>query len=129
MKKLLEKRTKELSKLLKSINLNKKEVYGQWLGQTYYYVDHSVKLLALSVACMHKDESLKNKQRFIGHMKEENNHELIAKKDISNLGLSIEDISELPETAMFYESQYLDPSLIYLFLQLIRDYSLPSYDL
>src|SRR5690606_21536890 len=45
-------------------------------------------------------------QRFIEHIKEENNHELLATRDLKKLGYTFEDFQELPETKMFYECQY-----------------------
>lgn len=79
--------------------------YSNWLAQTYYYVCHSVKLLALSISRM-SEQDKKMMQRFIKHIGEENNHELLALSDLKAMGYELDDFPELPQTRSLYETQY-----------------------
>jgi hypothetical protein len=83
--------------------LKDREVYAQWLAQTYYFVRHSVPLLGYALPHLKNDVL---KQRFCSHMGEEDRHDLMLIKDLEKLG---RDISEFPEwglTQGFYQSQY-----------------------
>jgi uncharacterized ferritin-like protein (DUF455 family) len=94
-----------MSQALKSFPWDDRYAYGMFLAQTYYYVCHSTKLLAVAAGRMKKEDHVFYK-RFIAHMSEENGHEAIAIKDLKNLGFRIEEFPELPETRMFWETQY-----------------------
>src|SRR5687768_17384452 len=77
------------------------QIYAQYLAQTYYYVSHSTRLLALSASrfsVSHEDLH----RRFIAHMVEEKGHHLIAAADLKKLGYDIKLISELPTTKVLY---------------------------
>jgi hypothetical protein len=79
--------------------------YGLYLAQTYYYVCHSTRLLAVAAGRMsHADVAFH--RRFLEHAAEEKGHEMMALKDLQNLGFSLEDFPELSETRMFWETQY-----------------------
>lgn len=90
-----------------------RRAYGMYLAQTYYYVCHSVRLLATAAGRMSIEDNAYHR-RFLTHIREENGHEMMALKDLENLGYTLEDFPELPETRMFWETQYykiehLDP--------------------
>lgn len=80
-----------------------KQVYGDWLAQTYYFVCHSVPLLGYALSHI-KDPQLR--RRFEKHIGEEEQHELLLKKDLERLGFGLEDFPEHPETQAFYQGQY-----------------------
>lgn len=82
-----------------------KRAYGMYLAQTYYYVCHSVRLLAVAAGRMSMQDNAYHK-RFLTHIREENGHEVMALKDLERLGYTLEDFPELPETRMFWETQY-----------------------
>lgn len=83
-----------------------KHVYGAWLAQTFYYVSHSTRLLALSAAhCNHQEQGVYH-SRFVEHLREEKGHEKLAIRDLEKLGLGITDFPELPELSAFYQTQY-----------------------
>lgn len=105
MKNILENEAKKISSIFNQIGLQDTRTYANWLAQTYFYVNHSVPLLALSIAHM-SDEDKKNQQHFIKHISEENRHELLALRDLQKLNYSLDTFSELPETSMLYECQY-----------------------
>src|SRR3712207_1317678 len=82
-----------------------KASYANALAQTYYYVSHSTRLLAVSASRFAlEDEALH--RRFAAHMVEEKSHHLLAAHDLKVLGHSLTDFPELPATHAFYESQY-----------------------
>ncbi len=84
---------------------DKKECYAAYLAQSYYFVCHSIPLLCAS-ASRFSEEHLASRNRFIKHMSEEHNHQLLALRDLKSLGYDIENFSELPATKMLYESMY-----------------------
>jgi len=81
------------------------DAYGAWLTQTYHYVCHSTRLLALSAARFDLKQN-KLHSRFIEHLREEKGHEILAINDLKQLGKTIHDFSEFTETSAFYKTQY-----------------------
>jgi hypothetical protein len=79
--------------------------YAEYLAQTYYYVGHSTRLLACAATRLGVDRE-KLHHRFLKHAAEERSHHLLASRDLSKLGFSLEDFPELPATSALYESQY-----------------------
>jgi hypothetical protein len=89
----------------KSTNWRDKTVYAQYLAQTYYYVCHSTRLLALAASRMGiEDEKIHH--RFLQHAAEERSHHLLAERDLRKLGYALSDFPELPLTSALYQSQY-----------------------
>jgi thiaminase len=82
-----------------------REAYAQFLAQTYYYVCHSTRLLAAAAGRFSQEDQAFHK-RFLKHTDEENSHELLALRDLANLGFNIKDFRELPQTRTMYEIQY-----------------------
>lgn len=80
-----------------------KNLYADWLAQTYYFVCHSTALLGYALPHL-KNPALRH--HFEHHMAEENKHELLAIKDLQRLGMDIKDYPEHASTQAFYHSQY-----------------------
>lgn len=80
-----------------------KEYYAMFLRQTYGFVCHSTRLLTLS-ATLSTDQNFHN--RFMDHALEEKSHEKLLERDFKVLGRKIDDYTELPSTAAFYQTQY-----------------------
>lgn len=115
---------KEIIDLLKSIP-NDRQQYANYLAQTYYYVNHSEKLLALAASRMN-EEDRGMQRRFFKHLAEENAHDLMAKKDLENLDFKLEQFPEMVETKMFWETQYykiehMDPAALMGYILLLED--------
>lgn len=100
-----EKSLREMGDDLKKFPWDNRFAYAWFLSQTYYYVCHSTRLLHVAIGRM-KQNDHEFCRRFTQHLKEENGHEAIALKDLRRLGFDIEDFPELPETRMFWETQY-----------------------
>lgn len=93
-----------------------KNAYAEFLAQTYYYVCHSTRLLAAAAGRFSQEDQAFHK-RFLKHTEEENSHELLAKRDLENLGFNIADFPEGAHTRTMYEIQYykiehLDPAAL-----------------
>lgn len=105
-----------LSEAVRSFPWENKRAYADFLAQTYYYVCHSIRLLAASAARFSQaDQHLH--RRFLKHAEEENSHELMALLDLQKLGFKIEDFPQCPHTRSMYEIQYykiehLDPAAL-----------------
>jgi hypothetical protein len=82
-----------------------REAYAWWLSQTFYFVCHSTRLLALA-ASRFEVSSEDLHRRFLDHTREERAHDTMALRDLKNLGYEIEAFPELPETQAFYQTQY-----------------------
>jgi hypothetical protein len=96
---------KKLAEAMSHFPWENKRAYADWCAQTYYYVCHSTRLLALASGhCAVADQPLH--RRFIDHLTEEKGHEKLASNDVKNLGLKLEDYPERPQTALFYQNQY-----------------------
>ncbi len=101
---------KEIRKTIEHIDScqwsNNKEFYADYVAQTFYYVRHSTRLLALCASRLNYETEQAIHLRFIKHLGEEFNHEKLALSDLKNLGYHIDDFSELVTTRLFYEPQY-----------------------
>lgn len=84
-----------------------RRAYAQWVAQTFYYVHHSTRLLALAAARFSLDEHGDAlHQRFARHMREENRHEQLCLRDLAAMNTSMAAFDELSETRILYEPQY-----------------------
>ncbi len=93
----------QFSQKNKATILKDKEIYAEWLAQTYFFVRHSTSLLGYALPYL-KNDSLKH--HFEHHMREEDRHDLLAIKDLQKLGYDISNFSEFSQTQGFYHSQY-----------------------
>lgn len=105
MKINLEKEMKITQDLVASLAWQDKKTVAYFLAQTYYYVSHSVKLLALCVGKF-GDLDSEHEKRFLEHIKEESNHELMALSDLKKMGVEIIDCEQFFETQNFWQTQY-----------------------
>lgn len=83
-----------------------KEFYASYLAQTFYYVRHSTRMLAISAGRLNYEEQQNLHLRFLKHLGEEANHERLAINDLKALGYTVNDFPELNATRCFYEPQY-----------------------
>lgn len=95
----------ELDKAVRATPWRDRSVYGAFLAQTYHYVCHSTRLLALAASRFRFTEE-KIHRRFVKHATEEMSHEVLAVRDLTNLGLSLDQYPEFPSTRAFYQTQY-----------------------
>src|ERR1700759_4809256 len=95
----------ELDKAVRNTPWQDRFVYGAFLAQTYHYVCHSTRLLALA-ASRFRFADEKTHRRFVKHATEEMSHEVLAVRDLNNLGLSLDQFTEFPSTRAFYQTQY-----------------------
>jgi hypothetical protein len=95
----------ELCVEVKEFPWEKKVAYAAWCAQTYYYVCHSTRLLALAGARCDLDKNPYHR-RFLDHLNEEKGHEKLCLTDLKNLGFGIDQLAEFPETTLFYQNQY-----------------------
>jgi thiaminase len=82
---------------------NDKKAYADWLAQTYFYVSHTTRLLALAAARSSLEEN-KFHLKFIEHAAEEKGHERLCTADLKALSCNASDFSELPATSAIYHS-------------------------
>lgn len=103
-----------IEEALHKFNWSDKTAYAWFLSQTYYYVRHSTRLLAMASAKFDFEQSEQH-YGFAAHIADETRHEQLAVKDLKALGFDIKNFPELPETRSWYHSQYyyiqnVDPS-------------------
>ncbi|MCB0413565.1 MAG: iron-containing redox enzyme family protein [Bdellovibrionales bacterium] len=77
--------------------------YKLFCAQTYYYVCHTVPLMK-NAAKYVKDEVIT--EALEHHIKEEKGHENMAKRDITKMGDSVENLPELNKTKSIYNTIY-----------------------
>src|SRR4051794_12951450 len=78
------------------MDFSNRDVYANWLAQTYYFVSHSVRLSSLAAAKLPVDCPIG--QRMAAHTVEEKGHHAVAIKDIEALGKKISDYPPLGVT-------------------------------
>jgi hypothetical protein len=95
---------KEIVATFHAMDFTSKPLYGSWLMQTYYYVCHSTRLLAMAGSRFAVDDPLG--KRMFEHVGEERGHEVLALRDARALGYGPEDFPRLRMTELFYQNQY-----------------------
>ena len=113
LKENLEAPVKLMKSALDRVNFKNEIQYAEFLAQSHYYVAHSTRLLAYAAGHMSKHEE-RFFRRFIKHISEEMSHEVLAERDLNDLGFQLKDFVHRPETKMLWEPQYykiqfLDP--------------------
>jgi pyrroloquinoline quinone (PQQ) biosynthesis protein C len=108
MKKLLSQSVQMMGEATAAFPWRDPAAYSDWLAQTYFYVRHSTRLLAVAAGRFgHDPRGDALHHRFGHHMGEENRHELLALNDLKHMKTgTIERFTELPSTRSFYEVQY-----------------------
>ncbi len=107
MKSALQKGLSQISTEVDAYPWEDARAYGDWLAQTYFYVRHSTRLLALAASrfpCDEQGEALH--QRFGAHMGEEKRHDLLALHDLKAVGASLATLPERHSARALYEPQY-----------------------
>lgn len=94
---------KEFKKSFPATTFTNKEVYADWLAQTYYYVAHSTALLGFALPHL---KNMELRHHFEKHLGEEARHDLLVLKDLEKLGYKLDDFPESSITQAFYQSQY-----------------------
>lgn len=94
-----------MGKTIAKMDVSNLQVYGNFLAQTYYYVSHSTRMLAFGAGLMKRSEE-NHFRRFIKHISEESSHEVLAERDLQDLGMKPTDFYHLPETHALWEPQY-----------------------
>lgn len=98
-------RLDEVTETFQRTNWDQKEIYANWLAQSYYYVCHSTRLLAAAASRFGVDRDQYHTQ-LTQHIHEERFHERIAIADLKKLGESITNFPELTSTKSLYRSTY-----------------------
>lgn len=94
----------EVLKTFSSLDYQNKNIYSDYLAQTYFYVKHSVPLLHLAYPFC---ENEKIKQAYISHIQEEGGHENLAKNDLRRLNsLAPKNFEEKINTKILYHVGY-----------------------
>lgn len=83
----------------------RKEVYGDFLAQVYFYVSHTTRILAAAGSRFALDRQDIH-QSCLKHAAEEKSHELLSFNDLKAIGYSPKDFPELPSTKSLYRSAY-----------------------
>ncbi|OIO69694.1 MAG: hypothetical protein CO186_09975 [Zetaproteobacteria bacterium CG_4_9_14_3_um_filter_49_83] len=94
-----------ISEAAKQFPWEDKASYARFLAQTYYYVRHSTRLLALAAGVIALDDK-KSFDRYIKHISEERNHEQLARLDLTHMGYDLDQMPELSATRLLWEPQY-----------------------
>lgn len=82
-----------------------KNAYAAWVSQTYCFVRHSTRLLALAGArTPFVSQELHN--RFLAHWVEEKGHEKLLLNDLKTLNSRPEEYPEMPGACALYQTQY-----------------------
>lgn len=92
-----------LEKATLSYDWTNESFYASYLAQTYRYIVHSTKLLALA-AGIAKSKDLR--ECLEHHVAEENGHEHWVLGDLKRLGYKLEDFPENPQTKRLYDQIY-----------------------
>jgi pyrroloquinoline quinone (PQQ) biosynthesis protein C len=79
--------------------------YAEYLAQSFFYIRHSTKTLALAAGHLPFEDS-KVFRRMIKHVSEEMNHEILCTKDLEAIGKDIDNYTEAPATQSLYQTQY-----------------------
>lgn len=94
----------EIIACYKAMDFSRKEIYASWLAQSYYYITHSVRLLAMSGARIDLSDPVG--KRMFEHIGEERGHEILAVRDVNTLGFQLQDFPRRRMTEVFYQNQY-----------------------
>lgn len=96
---------KRVTEQFKAMPWHDLEFYQNWLMQSYYYTSHSTRMLAFAAGWTATEET-SYYRRSLGHIREEQGHDLMALKDAANLGCNTQAVSELGSTRALWEPQF-----------------------
>lgn len=80
------------------------DFYAAWLCQSYYYSAMTCKVLLMGAAHCGPDQA-PLQRRLSKHSTEERGHELLALRDLADMGFKPEQIGEFPVTTALYSVQ------------------------
>lgn len=104
IKAFYEKTIKEVGQVFDQFPWEDPASYSNWLAQTYFFVRHSTRIIALAAAHFDMDKE-EHHVRCLQHLREEQGHEKLLIQDLAALKMDVKHFDEFPETAMFYQSQ------------------------
>lgn len=104
MKKVYDREVMALKAQMVDLPWEDKDFYISFLTQTYYFVRHSTRLLAVASGLAPLGEDSLHR-RFAEHIAEEKGHDKMALGDLKRMGVT-ELASEHPATRNLYEGQY-----------------------
>lgn len=105
MKVIFDQEIARLKEYMLSLPWEDSRFYQTFLSQTFYFVQHSTRLLALASASVPLTENSLHR-RFASHIFEEKGHDMLALNDLKKLSGGSGLSQELPETKNLYEGQY-----------------------
>ena len=91
--------------MIREFPWDNQRAYADFLAQTYYYVCHTTRLLAVCASRIGVERE-KLHHRFLKHAAEERSHHLLAQRDIQALGTTLTAFPERAITSALYEAQY-----------------------
>lgn len=83
----------------------RKEVYASWLAQTYHFVCHSTRIVAMAGAKFSYERNEFHLSS-IEHLNQEKNHEKLLLMDLKNLGLAVAEIPKTLSSSILFQNQY-----------------------
>jgi len=94
----------QLFDVFTTLDFKDRNIYGNYLAQTYYYVHQVTRVLSFAAGKCDIKTQLNLHERLLNSLKEESNHDLLAKNDLEYLGFNLEMFPEQMETRNFFES-------------------------
>lgn len=95
----------EEMKVMLDFPWEKPEFYAAWLAQSYYYTSRSSRLLLMAAAHCNMKQSVLHRRLSL-HAAEEKGHEILAQRDLKDLGYELKDIPEFSSTTAIYATQF-----------------------
>lgn len=93
-----------MNKLFQEFPWESKDAYLNWMGQTYFYIFHSTRVITMAASFFSADRQDFH-HRFIEHSKEEKGHEKILVLDLKNLGCDVSAFEPYPATEALFQTQ------------------------
>ncbi len=82
-----------------------RSAYAHWLAQTYHYVVHTTRLIALCASRFDVQMDAYHRQ-LLEHLVEERDHDLLLVADLAALGHTAAEFPERPQTSALYQVVY-----------------------
>lgn len=88
-----------------SFDWSSPDKYGCFLAQSYHMTKYTTRVAALTAGGIPIERNDIHSKALV-HVREENGHEFLAKRDLENLGYSLEEFEESLECKLMLQSQY-----------------------
>ena len=95
----------ELVSTFEKMPWSESRFYKNWLAQSFYYTRHSTRMLAFAAGWTTAEDQ-PYYRRSVKHIQEEQNHEILAVRDLESLGSQRQDFRELGVTRALWEAQF-----------------------